>query len=363
MPLDPNRLQRIISATRRTPTPENSQPWRIIVDDHQLLFFHDSARAKLATFPDDLSVMGVGMLQEAVRLAASRERMAVHFQTQLTARDDHTPWLVATLQADADTPPDPLADALELRHTDRRRYAGGSRHDPIFAQLTEMSTTLAGTAIYCIDHYPADYRQLLQQADQSVMAWDEMRHDMGRWVRFTHRATQRSRDGMPWQSLLRGEQRWWHYLQTRLWWLATRIDWFPESLMALEQKLFDDSGQLTPSDFSDGAALGCVTVNSDTPEALVTAGRFVMRLWLLLNQQGYALQPLTNLVSITYPRQLGTFDLPPEVRHLVSNDYAILQQTYGFGDGELPIFTFRTGLAASPYPNHARTLRLEQNPA
>jgi len=300
--------------------------------------------------------MGVGMLTEALELAAGIEGLRPEIRYDLDERTEEKPWLSVEFTS-ATAVPDPLAETLLLRHTDRRRYAGGSLDEPMFGQLAQMALATPGINLYCIDRYPTEYLQLLQDADRSVMEWDEMRHDMTRWMRFTEQQIHDTQDGMPWRGLLRGPENWRHYIQSRFWWLSTWLDWFPAWLMQLQGKFFDDSGELTPMSFNDGAGLGCVTVDSESKEDLVASGRVIMKIWLALNKNGYGFQPMTNLPSITYPRQLGAFDLPPSIRHLVTDDYAILQRTYGFANGELPVFCFRTGLAASEYPTNARTLR------
>ncbi len=353
-------ISRIVEAVLRIPTPENSQPWKIEVDQNHLQIFHRSERAKLATFPDDLSILGIGMLSESLELAASIEGLKPEIHYDLDDRTDQKPWLIVEFKTAENSLPNPLAEVLLSRHTDRRRYAGGSLDDLVFTELKQMADTMTGVNLYCINQYLPEYLQLLQDADRSVMEWDEMRHDMSRWMRFTDREIRETSDGMPWRSLLRGPETRLHYLQSRFWWLATRLDWFPNWLMQLQRLFFDDSGELTPLDFDDGACLGCVTTSSGSREDLIAAGRLVLKIWLLLNYRGYGLQPLTNLVSITYPRQLGTFELPDSVRDLVVGDYEILQRSYGFVNGELPVFCFRTGLAASKYPANARTLRLDR---
>lgn len=352
------QLNYISAALLSVPTPENSQPWKIIFNNNQLSVFHQSSRAKLANFPDDLSVLGLGMLTESLCLSCQKVGLKANLCYHLTNRSDKRAWLTAKLSTiNTALPSPPLADSLLTRHCDRRRYAGGYLSDPIFTALQQKAKLYSQTNLYLIDQYPEDYLRLLRNADRSVMEWDEMRRDMGLWVRFTDKKISSTRDGMPWRSLLRGKETWKHYIQSRFWWFSTYWDWFPLGLLKLQRLFFDDSGELSPTDYSDGAGLGCITVKSAQPEDLVDAGRLALHIWLLLNAHGYGFQPLTNLVSITYPRQLGTFDLPKPLRYLVKNDYSILQRTYAYPEGELPIFCFRTGLATEKYPERARTLR------
>ncbi len=354
------QFTQITQALLQVPTPENSQPWKIVTYTDKLEIFHQSKRAKLATFPDDLSVLGIGMLAETLSLSCSVIGVKADIHYDLKGRSDEKPWLTANLSiANAQISSDPLAKGLFLRHSDRRKYIGGSLNDAVFSELQQKMLDKSPAKLYFIDQYPKDYLNLLKNADLSVMLWDEMRKDMGLWVRFTDKQVASTQDGMPWRSLLRNKENWQHYVQSRAWWLSTKLDWFPEWLINLQSKFFDDSGDLTPAHFDDGAGLGCITVKSGYPNDLVEAGRLVLRTWLLLNLRGYGVQPLTNLVSITYPRQLGTFDLPKPLRYLVKDDYAILQNTYGFSENELPIFCFRTGLSMGSYPENAKTLRRE----
>lgn len=348
--------RRILSAAQQAPSAENSQPWRFGVGDCCLEVFHLTERAQLAAFPDDLSLFSLGMIVESIELASGSEGLRPLFSYQLQPRRDDIPWLQVTFER-ASRQPEPLAAAIFTRHTDRRRYAGGSLQDPVFREIEREAKAAREASLYLVDRYPPAYLQLLQDADQTIFQWPAMRRDLNKWVRFTEDEIQRTGDGLPWRSLLRGPERWWHRLQSQLWRLEFRLDWFPPWLIQLEKSLFDDSGDLTPGSFDDGAGIGCITTASFAPEDLVAAGRLALRVWLRLNLAGYGFQPMTNLTSILYPQQRGDWKLPPRLAHYVHNGYAIVQETFGFPMGETPIFCFRTGLASGSYPQQARTLR------
>lgn len=355
-PLDEAKVNHIAQAIRQMPSPENAQPWKIVVNKDTLEIFHDSQRAKLATYPDDLSVLGLGMIAETIDLACSVTNLHAEIAYFLANRSDEHPWLTAKLSA-TERSPDPLAQAISLRHTDRRYYAGGTLNDPIFEDVWHEVNRMQGANLYIIDTYSPTLMQLLQDADSIVMGWDELRHDLLKWSRFTDKAYKQTRDGMPWRSYLRDSENWIYYLRSRLWWLVTYLDWFPEWLFALETYLFDDSGELSPLSYDDGAGIGCITTASDAPEDLLAAGRLILRIWLLLNFNNYGFQPLTNLASTIYPLQTGHLKLPHHVTHLMTNSYKTAQQIFGFTSPEIPIFCFRTGLAKSTYPANAKTLR------
>jgi len=212
-------IQKVLDDVLRTPSPENCQPWYIEVHGNVLKTFHKSNYAKLATFPDDLSVLGAGMIAEK----------------------------------------------------------------------------------------PS------------------------------------------------------HYIRSRLWQLSYWLDWFPEILQKLESRFFDDSAELTPRSFEDGAGIGCITVFSNDSTDLVDAGSLVLRMWLMLNLEGYGFHPMENLPSIIYPKYFGYFDLPENLKYLIDGGYDILQDMFGYSNDEVPIFCFRTGRPLSDYPLNARTLRRKQN--
>ncbi|OQY54817.1 MAG: hypothetical protein DRR08_16695 [Candidatus Parabeggiatoa sp. nov. 2] len=351
------KIDRIVQAILQTPTPENSQPWKIVVRENVLEVFHSYERAKLATFPDDLSVLGIGMIAETIELAGSTEGLEARFTFLLEERSDEHPWLRAELNTVDNLSPAPLAQALFLRHSDRRYYAGGSVDDPVFQEVRQEAAAIQGANLYFTEKYPDEYLQLLKNADQIALKWPEFCEDMTRWVRFTDKEIEKTRDGMSWRSFLRKNPNWLYYLRSRLWWLATRLGWFPPSLQKLESYIFDDSSEPSPSSYDDGAGIGCITTLSASVEDLVASGRLVLRLWLLLNLRGYGFQPITNLPAIIYPQRLGTFNLPNSLNDLVANGYETLQQVFGFSEPELPIFCFRTGRAMGEYPAIARTLR------
>jgi hypothetical protein len=355
----PNRekIDRIVQSILQTPTPENSQPWKIVVSENVLKVFHSSERAKLATFPDDLSVLGIGMIAETLELACSSEGLEARLTFLLEERSDEHPWLRAELNTVDNISPDPLAQALLWRNCDRRYYAGGSLDDPVFQEIDQEAAAIQGANLYFTDKYPDEYLQLLKNADQIAIDWQEYSDDMAKWLRFTDKEIKKTRDGMSWRTLLRGNPNGLYYLRSRLWWLATRFDGFPQSLQKLESYFFDDSWDLSPSSYDDGAGIGCITTLSTSVEDLVAAGGLTLSLWLLLNLRHYGFQPLTNLPAIIYPQRLGTFKLPNDLNHLVANGYETLQQVFGFSESELPIFCFRTGRAKGEYPAIARTLR------
>lgn len=349
------RIARIVKAVLQTPSPENCQPWKISVRENVIEVFHSSKRAKLGMLPDYVSVVGLGMVAEGLELASKTEGLQARITYFLERRSDKSPWLRAELNP-ADIPPDPLEQGLFMRHSDRRRYAGGSLDDPVFHEVRREADAIQGVNLYFINEYPDDYLRLLRNADQIMMALSEVRRDFTKWLRFTDKEIKRTRDGINWRTLLRGPKNWVYYMRSRIWWLSARLDWFPSWLMKLETIFFDDSGR-SPSRYDDGAGIGCITVTSETMENLAESGRLALRIWLLLNLRGYSFQPMCNLGESVYSQRVGKPYLPGHMSHLLANGYETLQRIFSFSDNELPLFFFRTGLPMCEYPENARALR------
>lgn len=345
----------IAHAMLQAPSPENSQPWKIMAQGNVLEVFHSSERAKLANYPDDLSILGLGMLSESMDLACSVQGLNAHKTYFLEERSDNSPWLKAAFEP-AKTTPDPLAKGIFIRHTDRRRFTGGSLDDQVYEDAQKEASTIQGANLYLTNNYPDEYLKLLRDADEAALNWTEMRHDLMRWTRFTDREIERTRDGMSWRSYLRGPETFLDYLRSRGWQLANCLDWFPAWLQKLETRLFDDANELSPLSYDDCAGLGCITTRSNAPEDLVEAGHLAIRVWFALNISGYGLQPLCNLPATIYPERLGVFKLPDHVA-LTPKAYEIMKSVYRFPDSELPIFSFRSGRAQGEYSAKAKSLR------
>lgn len=349
-------IERIVTAVQRIPTPENGQPWTFRIYDSGLEIVHDSKRDRIGSFPDDIGVLNFGMVVEAIAIEASAFSLTSEFTYFLEDRSDDRPWLRVKFSAD-DVAPDPLVGALELRYADRRCFAGGSLADPVFDALRSTAANAHGAKLYLTGPPPKSFIEQLRIADDISMEIEDVRRDLNYWLRFTDKSIAETQDGMSWRALLRGPEKWYSWWQSRLWWLEASLDWYPDWLLQLEERFFDDSGKLTPYDMTDVAAVGCITTTSANVADLVNAGRLALRVWLTLNQRGYGFQPLTNLTCAVYPQRLGTWYLPQEYRNRMKSAYDVLQKTFGFAGSETPIFCFRTGLPIAPFPAKARTLR------
>lgn len=355
-PLITTCIEELLTLLLRIPNPENCQPWSFVVDEQRVEVFHDAARMRFGDMPYNLSPVNLGMVAEGMEILASTLGLRPQLTFFLDHQSDTRPWLVAEFHP-AQTIPDPLADAFALRHSDRRKYAGGSLADPVYGEVIKEARKFNGVRLYLTDQYSATFIDLFRRADFVFAKYEPIWRDMSRWMRYWDKEIAATQDGMSWRSALYEDERWYHYLQSRLWWLMGLYKRSPAWLEAIERRLFGSSGEFTPLDFHNGAGVGCITVPSAADSDLVTAGRLALRVWLLINLRGYSFQAFTNVTALVYPTRVGNYTLPSPYQELMADGFDQLQRAFGFPDHEIPIFCFRTGLPIGPRAANTHSLR------
>jgi hypothetical protein len=349
-------IEELLSQALRIPTPENCQPWSFVIDGTCVEVFHDSARIRFGDMPYDMSPVNLGMVAETLEILASAAGLQPQMTFFLDHQTDERPWLTVAFR-EAETMPDPLAAAFASRYSDRRRFAGGSLTDAVYREVVNEAQKFAGVHLYLTNQYNAELIDLFRRADFVFAKYEPIWRDLSRWMRYWDKEIAATQDGMSWRSVLYEDERWYHYFQSRLWWLMGLYKSSPAWLEAIERRLFGASGEFTPLDFSNGAGIGCVTVPSTSRLDLVAGGRLVLRAWLLINARGYSFQALTNVTTLVYPTSVGNYTLPSPYRELMADGYDQLQAAFGFADHEIPIFCFRTGLPIGPRAANTQSLR------
>ena len=352
------QLNAIAAAAIRTPTPSNCQPWQLRITDTTIELYHQSIRGKFASLPDDLSIFGLGMMAASLELAAQQQGLMATFdRPPLEQRCDAKPWLIAHF-SELTAPPTArdqlLADHLASRHTDRREYAGGSPNDPVFDEMRAEVAAHAGTSMQFITEYPQPYQKLQLEADLSILQWRELRHDFMKWARFTEKERQRTQDGDSWDDLLGETKNLTYYLRLFGWSLMQKNRLLPD---LIQRKVISMLDKPLSELHQDGAAIACITTADGDLETLFTAGHLAMRTWVLLNARGYAYQPLCNLTMFVYPTYRSDYQLPPTIAPYFEHAYAVLRETFGFAEGAIPAFCFRTGLPVAPFDADHFSLR------
>jgi hypothetical protein len=351
-----DRIEHVITQVLRIPNPENCQPWSFVIGDDYVEVYHDSERMTFGDMPFDLSPINLGMVAEGIEILSTLEGLQPEMSFDLGHQLNTRPWLVVKFRENNHAP-DPLAEAFALRYSDRRKFAGGLLTDEVYLESADEAASFDRAKLYLTDNYSEQLIDLFRRGDFVFAKYEPIWRDMSRWMRYWDRDIEQTQDGMSWRSVLYEDQRWYHYFQSRLWWLMGLFKSSPVWLESVERTLFGSSGEFTPLDFSNGAGLGCITVPSAAREDSVEAGRLALRIWLLINLRGYGFQAMTNVTALVYPTHVGNYELPSPYKELMADGYEILQRTFGFSDQEVPVFCFRTGRPIGKQAESAKSLR------
>ncbi|MCC6554359.1 MAG: hypothetical protein IT372_15360 [Polyangiaceae bacterium] len=342
------QVVRIVEAASSAPSADNIQPWRYRWDGAALEIRLDPVRARhVIDHRSHASFFTLGATLEALSIGASVERRSARAALSLE-RAPGEAW--ATVHFDGPAEPHELAPALRRRCTDRRSFRGGSLADPVFEAIRGEAARFPGCAVRYCDRYPRELVDYLVGADAYVWRNEAVYRDVIRWIRFTRREVEETRDGIPWGAfgvdlpeigaLRVGRTR---LVQRLVPWLGLHVP----------------MGIWVRRHVASSAAVACFTVRRPSPEALVDAGRLVLSAWVRLNACGYGVQSLGvqslqiyNAATCGMPA--GT---PAHFEALFRGGLDVVARAFGLEAGELPAWMLRTGRSTRP-PRNATTLRL-----
>lgn len=352
------QVRRIVAAAGRSPSGENCQPWTFRWNGKTLSVLHNPVRAAHSLDrANNSSYLTLGCLLESIRIAASTEGLETLERLSLPAAGAASPdpsgepsvWAEATFAKNR-AGPDPLAEWLPRRCTDRRLYGGGSAADPVFSAISEDAAQFGNCAIHFQGTYSRELLDYLQEAETYIWRHEAAHRDLMKWMRFSRKEEDATRDGLPWRSLAVNA------LQSRVLQLCRsfRI-----------QRVLNPTGflgqirRMVKRQVESSAALLCITVAGPGSENLVEAGRLGFRAWLRLNRCGYGVAPMSIASGSVYNAYSDA--LPPDARPefvlLFRRGLAVLRRAFGFSEEEIPVWMFRSGLSPS-FPEGARARRL-----
>ena len=354
------QIRRIVEAASRAPSGENCQPWRYHWDGETLSVLHDYSRSiHNLDCRHHASYLALGCLVESIAIASSAEGWKARIELELPddpkgdatteARDSQAAAWARVGFESTSSRPDPLADTLALRATDRRLHLGGSLEEPVFRQILDEASRYPTCGLRFQENASGELLNYLARAETYVWKQPAAHRDLMRWIRFDRRQVQATRDGLPWPSLAI------NYLQSRL--LRLCRSFRVQRLLNRPAFLFYVR-RMTKNQIRSSAALGCLTVRTMDPKSLVDAGRLGFRVWLWLNRSGYGFHPMTIGSLSIYNYRAGTLQMGAsnEFVRLFASGLAVLRRAFGFSSSEVPVWMFRTGLSPA-LPEAARTPR------
>jgi hypothetical protein len=276
----------IIQTALRTPSPHNTQPWRLrIGDERHATLFMEAAR----TLPDEDTTgqflrCAMGMFLESLRIVSANAGFLMRHT--LIEAEPRAPLLAfAELELEPGSEPSPYPDDLfQIRRTSRLPSTGARIDPQLTARLTEEATG-HGHRYYRFED-PALIESIIDENIRAVFHDLNVRtyHDeIARWFRYSDEEAQSKADGLDYRCM---------------------------RVPAAELKLMRDLPQIMRWPLTRGIArrryrgqlgkvssIGVIAGPFFSDAASVDAGAYLMRFWLELARHSLFIHPFGNLVT------------------------------------------------------------------
>jgi hypothetical protein len=340
----PTMLERILDAARWAPSSDNVQFWRFEPMGDDRLVLHIVPSVFIMKIREDEAVwLSVGMLLEAMNIAASQEGKSMQWE-RLAGEKSENDRFEITFSPMAGLKQDPLYPYLRLRHTNRQHY----RTTPLTPQQKEALETALGERLNIA--WRCSFKERWQTAKINMQAFI---------IRMSSRtAYEQLAEQLDWQNPFSRTKIPVHTLSatplSRLIMRWMMKDWgrigtaakIPGALLPSAIEL-----ELLPALYCGGHFI--VTraeklPQEETREAFIEEGRVLMRFWLTLTRLGLTMQPSYSPIVFSH---YGNFPerLPADERFLASRGLwlaAKLTKLSGM-DTENIVFMGRIGLPKS----------------
>lgn len=282
-------VQQIVDLAVRAPSAENTQPWKLDWDGEQLRVFHDRSRQMASDVDAMLDLTGIGALIESVVLAASRQSL----RADLTFPESESQWPgnflkeIASIRFEDNAAEDPLAALLEFRCTTRRMDR--------LRRLTErqkesLQAAAAGFPGVQVDWVPdsqiPDIAALIGLGNRMRFEHVPFHDEFYSNLLFTAKDARCRRDGLDVATLQLPPG-----VSSVMWamksWRCCRI----ANLLGFSRAVEKQAAR----EVTHSGAVGLVTVQDSTTNALANGGRALQRVWLEAARLGLAFHPTASL--------------------------------------------------------------------
>lgn len=324
----------LTQAAHRTPSADNSQPWKLEWQDNTLTVSYDTQRVGNRTFPADSHaiLLSMGALSENLTQAASALGVTLDFEWSLQLSDASPAYFRAKLSLlNAATPTTINNLPLFKRHTNRFPY----QDKPLAKNHVEALKNLAqhDTRILVFEEKSAirQIAELVRQASEIRFQTQEVHEWLAKSFRFNTKADDQYGDGLDLNTIdlpvggslfLRSISDW------------RRMNWL-NKLGAYKVMAMIDSQPIR-----NAPALIAI-IGPDSFKGNLTAGQLMNRAWIALNEQDIAAHPF-YVVSDQLQRQKSN-SVPLQFKDKVSTLSEQTQHIFGLQHGETLHMLLRIG--------------------
>jgi hypothetical protein len=340
-----NFVERMARAGALAPSGDNLQPWSFAIDGDTLLIRHDPTR--------DLSLFNVQYLASFIALGAAVENITIAASGEgYWARVAYFPngqnnEVVGRVSFEPGGQPDVLAAVLGRRCTNRRSYEKAAISPATLASLDVTKRFSAINLTWVED--PIRLRSLgkiIARADRLIFENQRIHNHLFSTLRWSQAEVERTRDGLPIDSLELGKLGSFAFRGLKSWPLVRFLNHFGFSKIAAGKSI-----EL----MRRCSAAGLITAPDTSPRSFLEAGRAFQRLWLQATKENLALQPMTAIIFFQLRARLADYSgLTNDQITIVDGLCDDLKKFFAFPENRVSAMLFRIGFAAAP---SRRTIR------
>ena len=338
-------FERMARAGALAPSGDNLQPWSFRVDGDNLLVSHDPTRdSSLFNVQDLASFIALGAALENITIAASKDGYRSDISYFPKGRNNE---VVARVSFHSGEQPDPLAEVLDRRCTNRRPYEKTAISPATLASL-DVTKQFSTVNLYWVQEpiRLATLGKIVSRADRLIFENQQIHNHLFSTIRWSQAEVERTRDGLPIASLELGKLGSLAFQRLKSWSLLQFLNYLGFSRAAAGKSIELMRRCSAPALMTAFEVFG---------ENFLEAGRAFQRLWLQATKNNLALQPMTAVIFLQLRSRLGDYSgLTADQVTVVDQLRRDLAGFFGRSPDVVPAMLFRIGFAPDP---SARAIR------
>jgi hypothetical protein len=340
-----NFFERMARAGALAPSGDNLQPWSFAIAGDTLLIRHDPTRdLSLFNVQYLASFIALGAAVENITIAASGEGYRTRVSCFPNGQNDE---VVGRVSFEPGGQPDALAAVLDRRCTNRRPYEKKAISPATLASLDVTKRFSVINLSWVQDPIRLQsLGKIIARADRLIFENPRIHNHLFSTLRWSQAEVERTRDGLPIDSLELGKLGSFAFRGLKSWPLVRFLNHFGFSKIAAGKSI-----EL----MRRCSAAGLITAPDTSPRSFLEAGRAFQRLWLQATKDDLALQPMTAIIFFQLRSRLADYSgLSEDQITLVDELRHDLERFFVGPPHSVPAMLFRIGFAPAP---SGRTIR------
>ncbi len=339
------KIRAIVEKAVWAPSGDNSQPWEFSFVDESTLQVHliPHKDNKILNYKLSGTYVAHGALIENIVLLAGKEGLTASVML-LPVSDD--PLITAQItfkeSASSSNLPDPLAEAIPARHTNRKQYEPKQLSEEARASITKAAAAASDEITF---HVLEDKKRIKKAAyaesliQKIALETPTLHSIFFSNILWKEKDNTGEKQGLSLKSM---------ELPPPVEKLFPLLSHWPVT-KAFNKIGFSAMASKTNGDlFASSPAIGLVCVRKEEPVQYLEAGRVFERVWLAATAQGVSFQPISGLLFVARRLAAGETDAL-DSKHfdeisLAANDIA---QAFSLTNGEIPLMMCRMGYSAA----------------